>query len=40
MVRFMVKGFKQKPAIDYFKTFALVARLETITTIIALATKK
>nr|ABA99612.1 retrotransposon protein, putative, unclassified [Oryza sativa Japonica Group] len=38
--RLVAKGFKQKPGIDYYETYAPVARLETIRTIIALAAQK
>ena len=38
--RLVAKGFKQKPGVDYFETYAPVARLETIRTIIALAAQK
>ena len=36
--RLVAKGYKQKPGIDYFEVFALVARLDTIRMIIAHAT--
>jgi len=38
--RLLDKGFKQKLGIDYYETYAPVARLETIRTIIALAAQK
>ena len=38
--RLLAKGFKQKLGIDYYETYAPVARLETIRTIIALAAQK
>ena len=38
--RLVAKGYSQKPGIDYNETFALVARLDTIRTLIALATQK
>lgn len=38
--RLVARGFTQKPGIDFFETFALVARLETIRTLIALAAQK
>ena len=38
--RLMAKGFKQKPGVDYYETYAPVARLETIRTVIALAAQK
>lgn len=38
--RLVARGFTQKPGIDFFETFAPVARLETIRTLIALAAQK
>ncbi|CAL2237103.1 unnamed protein product [Prunus armeniaca] len=38
--RLVAKGYSQKPGIDYNETFALVARLDTITTLIALVAQK
>ncbi|KAI5337554.1 hypothetical protein L3X38_016825 [Prunus dulcis] len=38
--RLMAKGHSQKPGIDYNETFAPVARLDTIRTLIALAAQK
>ncbi|KAI5336534.1 hypothetical protein L3X38_015802 [Prunus dulcis] len=38
--RLMAKGYSQKPGIDYNETFAPVARLDTIRTLIALAAQK
>lgn len=38
--RLVAKGFKQKPGVDYYETYAPVARLETIRTVIALAAQK
>lgn len=35
--RLVVKGYKQKPGIDYFEVFAPVARLDTVRLIISLA---
>ena len=35
--RLVVKGYKQKPGIDYFEVFAPVARMDTIRMIVALA---
>ncbi|KAI5336252.1 hypothetical protein L3X38_015519 [Prunus dulcis] len=39
-VRLVVKGYAQKPGIDFNETFAPVARLDTITTLIALTAQK
>ena len=36
-VRLVAKGFKQKKGLDYFDTYALVARIATIRTLITLA---
>ncbi|VVA38861.1 PREDICTED: Retrovirus-related Pol poly from transposon, partial [Prunus dulcis] len=38
--RLVAKGYAQKPGIDYNETFAAVARLDTIRTLIALVAKK
>ncbi|CAL9016478.1 unnamed protein product, partial [Prunus brigantina] len=38
--RLVVKGYAQKPGIDFNETFAPVARLDTIRTLIALAAQK
>ncbi|XP_020421259.1 uncharacterized protein LOC109949598 [Prunus persica] len=38
--RLVAKGYSQKPGIDYNKTFAPVARLDTIRTLIVLAAQK
>ncbi|KAI5324311.1 hypothetical protein L3X38_033384 [Prunus dulcis] len=38
--RLVAKGYSQKPGVDYNETFAPVARLDTIRTLIALATQK
>ena len=38
--RLVANGYSQLPGIDYNETFALVARLDTIRTLIALATQK
>ncbi|CAM8934959.1 unnamed protein product [Rhodiola kirilowii] len=37
--RLVVKGYRQKPGIDYFEVFTPVARMDTIRMIIALATQ-
>jgi hypothetical protein len=38
--RLVAKGYSQQPGVDFNETFALVARLDTIRTLIALATRK
>ncbi|KAI5336309.1 hypothetical protein L3X38_015576 [Prunus dulcis] len=38
--KLMAKGYSQKPRIDYNETFAPIARLDTIRTLIALAAQK
>ena len=38
--RLVAKSYSHNPGIDYNETFALVARLVTIRTLIALATQK
>lgn len=38
--KLVVKGYSQKPGVDFNETFTLVARLDTIRTLIALATQK
>ncbi|CAL8151067.1 unnamed protein product [Prunus armeniaca] len=38
--RLVVKGYAQKPGLDYSETYAPVARLDTIRTLIALAAQK
>ncbi|KAI5334005.1 hypothetical protein L3X38_024138 [Prunus dulcis] len=38
--RLVVKGYAQQPGIDFNETFAPVARLDTIRTLIALAAQK
>ena len=38
--RLVVKGYKQKASIDYYDVFTLVARLDTIRTVLALAAQK
>ncbi|KAI5348232.1 hypothetical protein L3X38_001119 [Prunus dulcis] len=38
--RLVAKGYSEKPRVDYNETFALVARLDTIRTLIALAAQK
>ena len=38
--RLVVNGYFQKPGVDFNETFALVARLDTIRTLIALAAQK
>ncbi|BBH00217.1 multidrug resistance-associated protein 9 [Prunus dulcis] len=38
--RLVAKGYSQKPGVDYNETFAPVARLDTIRTLIALAAQK
>jgi hypothetical protein len=35
--RLVSKGFSQQPSIDYFQTFAPVARLDTVRTLLAIA---
>ena len=35
--RLVIQGFRQKPGIDYFDTYAPVARISTIILLIALA---
>ncbi|KAM2864126.1 hypothetical protein FF1_022825 [Malus domestica] len=39
-VRLVAKGYAQKPSLDYNETYAPVARLDTIRTLIALAAQK
>lgn len=39
-VRLVVKGYAQKPVIDFNETFSPMARLDTIRTLIALAAQK
>ncbi|GKD82409.1 zinc finger, CCHC-type containing protein [Tanacetum coccineum] len=36
-VRLVIQGFKQKSGMDYFDTYALVARISTIRLLIAMA---
>jgi hypothetical protein len=36
--RFVAKGYAHKPGIDYNETFAAMAKLDTIRTLITLAT--
>ena len=38
--RLVAKGYSQQPGIDFYETFAPVARLDTIRSLIALATQK
>lgn len=38
--RLVVKGFSQRKDVDYFKTFAPVARLESVRMVMALAVEK
>jgi len=38
--RLVAKGYSQKPGIDFNETFALVARLDTVRTLVALAAQK
>ena len=38
--RWVVKGYKQKPSIDYFEVFAPIARLDIVRMIIALTAQK
>ena len=38
--RLVVKGYKQKPCINYYEVLEPVARLKTIRTVIALVTQK
>lgn len=38
--RLVIKGFCQKPEIDFEETFASVARFDTIRTVLAIAARK
>jgi hypothetical protein len=38
--RLVIKGFSQQPCIDYGETFALVARLDTVRTLLAIPTQQ